>query len=113
MDSNYNATIMKYSIPLFGLSLITIPFTSCTSEQEKTVQVGTDNYVRFVDSVVNLNTDSAQANWNRIEKDFDKKSTQLNIEIDKLEENHDFDAKIDSATVKYEAFKISIIHQKL
>lgn len=104
---------MKYSIPLLGLFLITIPFASCTSEREKTAQIVTDNYVQFVDSIVNLNTDSAQANWNRIDKDFEKKTSQLNIEIDKLEDSRDFDAKIDSATAKYEAFKISVILQKI
>ena len=44
---------MKYSIPLLGLFLITIPFASCTSEREKTAQIVTDNYVHFVDSIVN------------------------------------------------------------
>ncbi|MFE3870799.1 hypothetical protein ACFX5F_06140 [Flavobacterium sp. ZS1P70] len=104
---------MKYSIPLLGLFLITIPFASCTSEREKTAQIVTDNYVHFVDSIVNLNTDSARANWNRIDKDFEKKMSQLNIEIDKLEDSRDFDAKIDSATAKYETFKISVILQKI
>jgi hypothetical protein len=104
---------MKYLKPLLGLFLIAIPFASCTSEQEKTAQVVTDNYVYFVDSVANLNPNSAKANWSRIEKEFEKKSTHLNIEIDKLEDSRGFDAEIDAAAAKYDAFKNSILQQKL
>ena len=104
---------MKYSTSLLSLFFITISITSCTSEQEKTATVVTDNYVRFVDSIVNLYPDSAQVHWKTIDKNFEKKTSEINVEVDKLEDNHNFDAKIDSATAKYEAFRNSIILQKL
>ena len=104
---------MKYSIPLSGFFLITIAFTSCKSEQEKKAETVTNNYVRFVDSITNKNAVDALTNWSTIDKYFEKKSNELNIEIDKLEDSHDFDAKIDSATAKYEAFRNSILQQKL
>jgi hypothetical protein len=104
---------MKNSIPLLGFFLIAITFTSCKSEDEKRAEIVTNDYVRFVDSIIHKSDVDALANWPTIDNDFEKKTNELNIEIDKLEDSHDFDAKIDSATAKYEAFKISIILQKL
>lgn len=103
---------MKYSASLLGFFLIAFSFTSCKSEEEKRVELLTEQYVRLVDSITQKNTNTV-ANWPSIEHYFEKKTSEINVEVDKLEDNHDFDAKIDSASAKYEAFRNSIILQKL
>ena len=103
---------MKNSIPLLGLFLLVISFTSCKTETEKRAEIVTDNYVRFVDSVTHKTTADAAANWSTIEKYFEKQSNELNCTIDNLDDTSAFDAKIDSATAKYEAFRNSILQQK-
>ena len=100
---------MKKSIPLLGLILIAIAFTSCKSEEEKRAEEVTNNYVHFIDSITHKSTADVLANWKAINMEFEKKMVEINTEIDKLEDNHDFDAKIDSATAKYEALKKSIL----
>lgn len=88
--------------------LLIITFTACQSEAEKKVERVTNDYVRFVDSVTNKGAVDVRTNWNQIEKAFDKKTTELNIKIDNLEDNTALGAKMDSATRKYEAFRKTI-----
>ena len=103
---------MKNSILLLGFFLLAISFTSCKTETENRAEIVTDTYIRFVDSVTHKTTADAAANWSTIEKYFDKQSNELNSTIDELEDTAAFDAKIDSATAKYEAFRHSIWQQK-
>ena len=103
---------MKNSIPLLGFFLTAISLTSCKSETELKAEIVTNNYIRFVDSITDRTTADASANWSTIEKYFEKKSNELNIAIDNLEDNDAFDSKIDSATAKYEAFRKSILKEK-
>ena len=103
---------MKNSVPLLVLFLLVIFFTSCKTETEKRAEIVTANYVRFVDSVTHKTTADAAANWYNIEKYFEKQSNELNCTIDNLDDISAFDAKIDSATAKYEVFKNSIPRQK-
>ena len=102
---------MKNLIPLLGFFLIANAFTSCKSDAEKNVEIVTDDYVRFVDSITDKTTLDARQNWKSIEKSFEKKSDELNLVMDNLEDNASFDARIDSATEKFEAFRNSIFKQ--
>ena len=101
---------MKNPAPIVGFLMILIAFTSCKSDQQKKAEIVTNNYVRFIDSVTNKGTIDAVNNWKKIAKDFDKKSSELNIEIDKLEDVKIFDKRINPATEKYEAFR-NLIHE--
>ncbi len=109
----YISIKMKNLIPLLGFFIIIISFTSCKNDQHLKAEMVTNNYVRFIDSVTNLGTSNAIKDWNNIEKDFDKKSNELNTEIDKLEDITIFDKKINPATAKYEAFRSKTFEQKL
>lgn len=103
---------MKKLILLLGILSITIIFISCKSENEKKAEIVTNNYVRFIDSVTNINYLDAIANWKTIEKYYEKKSDQLNTKIDRLEDTSVFDAEINPATAKYEALRNSILQRK-
>lgn len=104
---------MKYSILLLGFFLIAITFTACKTEDEKRAQLLTENYVRLVDSITDKSAEDAAANWRSIEQYYETKTEEINFQIDKLDDNHDYDAKIDSAIAKYESFKNKIFLKKL
>ena len=104
---------MKKIIKPLGFFLILDAFTSCKSEQEKKTELLTNNYVKFIDSLVNVGTDAAAAKWDNIEKDFDKKTDELNIEVDKLEDKSTLERIINESTVKYEVFKSEAIKKKV
>ena len=104
---------MKNLIPLLGFFIFVINFTSCQSDQHKKVEFVINNYVRGIDSVANKGTRNAIKHWKDIERDFDKKTNELNTEIDKLEDIKIFDKKINPATEKYENFRSKTFEQKL
>ncbi|WP_188050164.1 hypothetical protein [Flavobacterium sp. GP15] len=104
---------MKTFKILLSLAIITLSFSSCKSDQQKKAEIVTNNYVRFVDSVTNIGRINAVENWNAIAKSFDKKSNELNIEIDKLEDVTIYDKKINPATAKYENFRNLAFEKKL
>ncbi|WP_395063417.1 DUF6565 domain-containing protein [Flavobacterium sp.] len=99
-------------IKLLGLFLILVAFTSCKSEQEKRTELLANNYVKYIDSLINGGSDAAAAKWDEIEKDFDKKTDELNIEVDKLEDKSMLDRIINTSTVKYETFKKEVVEKK-
>lgn len=96
---------MKNASIILLILLLNIFFLSCQSEAEKKVEIVTNDYVRFVDSVTSRNKADAKANWNKIERAFEKKTTELNLKMDNLEDSENFGAKMDSASKKYKSFK--------
>jgi len=104
--------MIKYSTLTAGLILSTI-FFSCNKPNDEKAEIVTNNYVRFVDSVVKKGNENGIKNWNSITKEYDKKSNELYIEIDKLEDNTILDEKINTATAKYERFRNQTFEAKL
>jgi len=100
---------MKNAIPLLGFFLIAISLTSCKTQEEKKAEQVTNNYVHFVDSISHESNTNILANWASINTSFENKTAEINTEIDNLEDNHDFDAKIDSAIAKYEVLKKTVL----
>lgn len=93
---------MKTIIKSLSLVAILISFTSCQNEQEKKAEELANNYVKFVDSVANINQEEAIQNWDAIQEDNENKIIELNSEVDKLEDKSKLDEKINAATSKYE-----------
>ena len=93
---------MKTIIKSLSLVAILISFTSCQNEQEKKAEQLAHNYVKFVDSVANIDQEEAIENWDAIQEDYESKTIELNSEVDKLEDKSKLDEKINAATSKYE-----------
>jgi hypothetical protein len=104
---------MKYSTLLIGLIIPYILLFSCNTTTDEPAEIATNNYVRFVDSVVKKGKENGIKNWNGISKEYDKKSNALHIEIDKLENNSILDEKINRATAKYETFRNQTFEEKI
>jgi hypothetical protein len=104
---------MKYLQLSVGLVFIIITVLSCNKKNDEKSEIVTNNYVRFVDSVVKKGKENGIKNWNSISKEYDKKSNELHIEIDKLEDNTILDEKINTATAKYETFRNQTFEEKL
>ncbi|SHM12132.1 hypothetical protein [Flavobacterium xanthum] len=100
-------------IHLVGILIIANALHSCESNEEKKAEIVTNNYIRFIDSVTTSGTNDALTNWNTIQKCYEKKSNDLNLQIDLLEDNTIFDEKINAATSKYETFRSLIMEKKL
>ena len=104
---------MKNLATLLTLFVLLVTFTSCKTDQQKKAEIVTNNYVKYIDSVTKKGISNAIIDWNHIAKGFEKKSNELNIEIDKLENVKRFDDKINPATAKYEDFRNIVFEKKL
>lgn len=104
---------MKYSILFLGLIMSSIILYSCNTTNDQQAEIAANNYVRFVDSVVKKGKENGIKNWNAISKEYDKKSNELHIEIDKLENDTILDEKINIATAKYETFRNQTFEEKM
>ncbi|QZK90892.1 hypothetical protein K5V07_10465 [Flavobacterium sp. CHNK8] len=81
---------------------------SCQTKSEKRIEIATNDYIHFVDSVTEYKKEEAQKNWKTIEKDFEKKLNTLNLRIDSSEGASEFEGKIDSATDKFEIYRKAV-----
>jgi predicted nucleotidyltransferase len=104
---------MKYSTFSIGLVFTVFTFISCDTTNDQKAKLVTNNYVRFVDSIVKKGKENGIKDWTSIAKEYDKKSNELHIEIDKLEDNTIYDTKINTATAKYETFRNLTFEAKL
>jgi Skp family chaperone for outer membrane proteins len=92
----------------FYLLLVIIMSISCQTKSEKRIEIATNDYIHFVDSVTEYKKEEAQKNWKTIEKDFEKKLNALNLRIDSSEGASEFEGKIDSATDKFEIYRKAV-----
>ncbi len=92
----------------FYLLLVLIMSISCQTKSEKRIEIATNDYIHFVDSVTEYKKEEAQKNWKTIEKDFEKKLNALNLRIDSSEGTSEFEGKIDSATDKFEIYRKAV-----
>ncbi|WP_182650775.1 hypothetical protein [Flavobacterium sp. SOK18b] len=92
----------------FYLLLVLIMSISCQTKSEKRIEIATNDYIHFVDSVTEYKKEEAQKNWKTIEKDFEKKLNALNLRIDSSEGASEFEGKIDSATDKFEIYRKAV-----
>lgn len=103
---------MKIVLKSLAVFTLLIAFTSCQNEQEKKTEKLADNYVIFVDSVANIDQEEAIKNWDIIQESYEKKTTELNNEVDKLEVQTKWNEKINTATIKYEDCQKRIVDLK-
>ena len=96
-----------------ALFFIVVVIYSCTKTNDERAQLVTTNYERFIDSVVKTGSENGIKNWNSIDQEYNKKSTELQLEIDKLEDHTNWDKNINSAAAKYEQFRNKTIEEKI
>lgn len=105
--------IMRTITKTLSLLAVVISFTSCQNAQEKKTEELANNYVKFVDSVANINQEEAIQNWDAIQENYDKKTTELNNEVDKLEDKTKLNEKINAAALKYEECQKKMMEMKI
>ncbi|MEM0543112.1 hypothetical protein WFZ85_10840 [Flavobacterium sp. j3] len=103
---------MKTILKTFTTLTVLLSIISCQNPQEKKTEELANNYVKFVDSVANIDQEQAIENWDAIQKMNENKTAELNIEVDKLEDKTQLNAKIDSATIKYEKCQLRLMELK-
>ena len=96
---------------IVGVLGCTFILASCTNEKTKAEELS-DNFVKYVDSISNVQSENAIENWETIENKFEAAKNDAANEIDKLEDKMNFEERVNSATLKYEKFKMDVLAEK-
>tara|TARA_R110002073_G_scaffold72537_1_gene177167 strand:+ start:142788 stop:143450 length:663 start_codon:yes stop_codon:yes gene_type:complete len=96
---------------IVGILGCTLLISSCSVEKTKAEQTA-DIYVVYVDSISDLETTNAIENWSEIQKEFELTKKNATDEMEKIEDPSTLNDAIESATLKYETFKVEILSAK-
>ena len=90
---------------IFGIGVIALGFTSCKDEKAVQAEKTVDTYVMYVDSLGNVASDEAKANWQGIEAAYQLRSGDAQAAMANLKDNTKAQERLDAAAAKYEALK--------
>lgn len=95
-----------------GLLVVAVSLTACTDEKELQAKKDVTMYTNYVDSVSNIEMETAANEWNEIEKDYDRLKMNAENSLTGVEENKGLKESIDNATVRYEEYKVKVVSEK-
>lgn len=96
---------MKSTKMVLGVALIALGFTSCKDEKAEQSEKTVDTYVMYVDSLGNVSSEDAKANWQGIEATYQLRSGDAQAALANMKDKTEAQERLDAATVKYEALK--------
>ena len=88
-----------------GVAAIALGLTSCKGEKETQAEKTVDNYVVYVDSLENVSSEEAMANWQTIEANYELRSSQAETALADLKDDANAKEKLEASRMKYEAMK--------
>jgi hypothetical protein len=88
-----------------GVAAIALGLTSCKGEKETQAEKTVDNYVVYVDSLENVSSEEAMANWQTIEANYELRNSQAETALADLKDDAKAKEKLEASRMKYEAMK--------
>lgn len=112
LHQTLNLIIMKKIALKFGLfSMVALGLVSCKNEEKELADKRIAALESYVDSLKAVTSADLESNWDQIATDFDRKTTEANDALAKL--NEDVKAKsqeqINAASTKYNEVKASVV----
>lgn len=102
---------MKKSVLKIGLfSMVLLGIVSCKNKEKELADQRITELEIYVDSLKAANADELEANWDKIQMDFDRKNSEASDAITNLdnETKTSSQEKINSSTTKYDELKVSV-----
>ena len=96
---------MKSTKMVLGIAVIALGFTSCKDEKAQQAEKTVDTYVMYVDSLGNVASEDAKANWQGIEATYQLRSGDAQAALANMKDNAEAQERLDAATAKYESLK--------
>ncbi len=96
---------MKSTRMVLGIAVIALGFTSCKDEKAQQAEKTVDTYVMYVDSLGNVASEDAKANWQGIEATYQLRSGDAQAALANMKDNAEAQERLDAATAKYESLK--------
>jgi len=99
---------MKKRNLFLGVAIISLAFTSCKDEKVTAAEKSVDTYVVYVDSIGNIETTEAKANWQAIDDSYQIRVVEADLALENLKEREKAQERIDASKAKYEALRMQM-----
>lgn len=102
---------MKKGVLKIGLfSMVLLGIVSCKNKEKELAEQRITELETYVDSLKTANADELEANWDKIQMDFDRKNLEASDAITNLdnESKTSSQEKINSSTTKYDELKVNV-----
>lgn len=102
---------MKKGVLKIGLfSMVLLGIVSCKNKEKELADQRITELEIYVDSLKAANADELEANWDKIQMDFDRKNSEASDAITNLdnETKTSSQEKINSSATKYDELKVSV-----
>ena len=96
---------MKTKFLMIGLGAFASTFISCKTDEEKQAEMTVDRYEKYVDSVANVSADEAKANWEAIEAEYARRTTDAEAALASMKDREAAQKRLDDKRAKYEEIK--------
>lgn len=103
---------MKNLKLILGMVAFATVFTSCKDENQEMAQKEMDAYKSYVDSISNVASMEAAANWDAIQADFEKKKMNAESALEKANDKTTLQQDLNETTVKYDEYKVTVVAEK-
>jgi hypothetical protein len=99
---------MKSNAVFIGIALVALGVTSCKNEKETQAEKSVQTYVVYVDSLGNIDTKEAKANWKVIDSAYQMKITNAEAALQDLKDSKASQEKIEARKAKYQELKANV-----
>lgn len=97
---------MKKNLLKFGiLASVLLVITACKDEKQAQAEKTVNNYVVYVDSLENVSSTDAKANWEAIDASYQIRINEAEMSIADSKDNEALKEKLAVSRAKYEALK--------
>lgn len=104
--NNNEKYIMKNNLFTIGiLAASVLSLSSCKDEKEEAAVKSVNNYVTYVDSVGNVASDEAKANWEAIDAQYQSKVSEADMAVGEAKDSEALREKLAVSKAKYEELK--------
>lgn len=97
---------MKRNVITAGvLTAVLLTFASCKDEKQAQAEKTVNNYVVYVDSLGNVESNEAKANWQLIQDNYQLRIAEAEAALNESSNNDALREKIEASRAKFEALK--------
>jgi len=99
---------MKIKNFILGFAVIAMGFVSCKSEEETNAEKTVDTYVVYVDSLGNVASADAKANWASIEAEYQRRTAEAEAALANMKDRDKAQERLDASRARYEELKMKV-----
>lgn len=96
---------MFLGMGLTAMLLVAVGITSCEDKKATEAKGKVETYVVYVDSIENVNSEEASANWEAIDATYQLRINEAELALADLKDDMEAQERINASRAKYEALK--------